>query len=311
MQNGASYSGEWRQGKKSGQGTFIWPDGERYVGQFANDVRWGTGTQYYGRGETYTGSWKNDLRDGEGEYVSTSPSDGVMKYSGHWSGGEPFGSGFLAHKDGRKFEGSFVKFSGSGRIQYPNGDSYWGTWDASFKRTGKGRVVFTNGDTYDGEWVADLRHGNGTQTYKSGRMFSGIWESGSWKRGKLVLQSGESYVGDFKIGNYEGNGVYVWKNGDRYEGEWKSGLFQGRSRLTFGNNRPQQDGYWENNKFVGTVEQVKKNRQQAKRKEDLDKMIDCVAYKTNRFLCAHSPNPDSCMSTKYGFNVLLYGLTCQ
>ena len=310
-QNGHQYSGEWQQGKKSGEGSYTWPNGQRYVGRFANDVRWGKGTQYYGPGETYTGDWKNDLRDGDGSYVSTAAGDGVTSYTGQWSGGHPYGRGSMVLRDGRKLEGSFIKYAGSGRMVYPNRDVYTGAWDADFRRTGKGQIAYANGDAYGGDWAADLRHGTGTYTYRTGRTFAGTWESGQRKRGRLTMPTGESYVGDFANDNYEGHGVYQWKNDDRYEGEWRAGVFHGRGRLNFGDRRALQDGYWENNKFVGMAEQVRQRQQSVQRKEELNKALNCLWYKANRFWCGSVPNPVLCMSTRFGIDAVLYELTCQ
>ena len=39
------YVGEYKDGKRSGQGTQTYPDGEKYEGSWKNGVRW-NGTEY-------------------------------------------------------------------------------------------------------------------------------------------------------------------------------------------------------------------------------------------------------------------------
>ena len=33
-EDGSVYTGEWKEGKRHGQGTFVWADGSQYVGKF-------------------------------------------------------------------------------------------------------------------------------------------------------------------------------------------------------------------------------------------------------------------------------------
>ena len=34
--SGAKYHGEWKEGKRAGQGMYVWPDGSKYRGGWAN-----------------------------------------------------------------------------------------------------------------------------------------------------------------------------------------------------------------------------------------------------------------------------------
>ena len=43
--NGEKYKGEWKNGKEHGQGTFTFPDGGKYVGEY-NDGRYWEGIMY-------------------------------------------------------------------------------------------------------------------------------------------------------------------------------------------------------------------------------------------------------------------------
>jgi len=68
----AAYEGEFRAGRKHGQGVKAWPNGDRYEGAFVEDRKEGNGRYQWGRGpwagESYEGPYVNDRRHGEGVY---------------------------------------------------------------------------------------------------------------------------------------------------------------------------------------------------------------------------------------------------
>lgn len=74
------YVGEHANGKKNGQGTYIWDCGDKYVGSWVNDSITGKGTYYWHTGEIYVGEWYNDKFNGYGKL--TWP-DGFT-YEGIW-----------------------------------------------------------------------------------------------------------------------------------------------------------------------------------------------------------------------------------
>ena len=63
--DGATYTGEWKDGKRHGQGTHTNAEGEtytderRYRGEWKNNKRHGQGTLTLADGTTYTGEWKD------------------------------------------------------------------------------------------------------------------------------------------------------------------------------------------------------------------------------------------------------------
>ena len=63
----------------------------------------GQGTYIYPNGEKYVGDWKNRKYHGHGTY--TYP-DGIM-YVGEFKDGSENGQGTLTYSDGRKYEGEF------------------------------------------------------------------------------------------------------------------------------------------------------------------------------------------------------------
>src|SRR5436309_3413246 len=55
LSNGQTYLGEFRGGKRNGQGTYTWPNGMKYVGEFRDGKRNGQGTHTWSDGMTYVG----------------------------------------------------------------------------------------------------------------------------------------------------------------------------------------------------------------------------------------------------------------
>jgi len=64
-----NYTGEQSNGKKSGQGSVIWPSGDRYVGGFLDDTMYGIGTMYYADSNRYEGDWKDGVQNGHGKFI--------------------------------------------------------------------------------------------------------------------------------------------------------------------------------------------------------------------------------------------------
>ncbi len=106
--NSAKYVGEFKNGKRNGQGTYTWRDGTwvvgaKYVGEFKNDEANGQGTCTWSDGRKYVGEWKDDERNGQG--TQTWPSG--QKYEGEWCDGKYNGKGKLALSNGTVQEGEW------------------------------------------------------------------------------------------------------------------------------------------------------------------------------------------------------------
>ena len=106
-ENGTKYMGEWKDGKKHGQGTFTYGkgkwEGDKYEGEFKVGYRNGQGTYNWSIGDKYVGEFKDDKPNGEGTYT--------------WP-------------DGRKHEGEFKEGikHGQGTFTLSNGSRYVGEW---------------------------------------------------------------------------------------------------------------------------------------------------------------------------------------
>ena len=53
------YVGEYKDGKRHGQGTYTWSNGEKYKGEWKDGKKNGRGTFYYTDGKKFEGKWKN------------------------------------------------------------------------------------------------------------------------------------------------------------------------------------------------------------------------------------------------------------
>ena len=62
---GDIYSGEYKDDKRHGQGTYTWASGDQYVGGWRNNEKHGQGTYTFANGNTRTGIWAM------GEYKGT------------------------------------------------------------------------------------------------------------------------------------------------------------------------------------------------------------------------------------------------
>ena len=102
LSDGEKYVGEFKDGKQHGKGTFTTPSGYKYVGQFRNSKYHGKGTETF-EDIKYIGEWENDKRHGKG--TLTFP-DGE-KYVGEFKDGEQHGKGTLTSRHGKKIKGEW------------------------------------------------------------------------------------------------------------------------------------------------------------------------------------------------------------
>ena len=65
--DGSVYEGEWRAGKKQGNGKITYHNRDVYEGMWRNGVREGKGRYVWGNGNVYNGLWKDDRMEGRKE----------------------------------------------------------------------------------------------------------------------------------------------------------------------------------------------------------------------------------------------------
>jgi hypothetical protein len=139
-----------------------------------------------------------------------------------------------------RYVGHFVRndddtVTGTGRVEWKNGDSYEGPLLRS-QRQGVGEIRWASGQRYKGDWVADRATGRGVMSFANGNHYEGSLVDGQPEgEGRLTYASGDVYSGQIRQGVPHGKGSYVWMSGQRYEGDWVHDKPQGVGRMRFAN----------------------------------------------------------------------------
>lgn len=173
--NGMTYSGNFVDSKRHGQGTMSWPNKSIYVGDWVDDERCGEGEFTYNTGDVYRGKWLDDRQNGMGELQYTSNDI----YRGYWKDGIRHGDGKILYSNGDVFEGHFVNghIEGKGVLKCTNGVEYSGEWKHS-QRHGMGRLRTATGKFYKGEFCNNQMHGTGVMSYPNKDKYDGKWKNG-------------------------------------------------------------------------------------------------------------------------------------
>jgi hypothetical protein len=132
----------------NGKGTMVYKSNHRYEGEFRDGKRHGQGTMYLPLDRVISGQWQND-HIVEGTMVF---ADGTQ-YTGQWKYGYRDGKGELTFADGRKYIGEFRagKRHGQGTLIYPVGRVYTGEFQEG-KRTGYGTMTYSDGSKKTGRF---------------------------------------------------------------------------------------------------------------------------------------------------------------
>jgi hypothetical protein len=98
------YQGDFRFGKRHGQGIHYYPDGSvRYKGDFREDKRIGYGAYYFTNGDKYVGLFANNLPNGKGTYYYASGE----RFVGQYKDGKRHGDGAYYYKNGKREAGFY------------------------------------------------------------------------------------------------------------------------------------------------------------------------------------------------------------
>ena len=148
------YDGKWMDGKRNGQGTYIYATGGKYAGE-----------------------WKDGEEDGFGILTDL---DGTI-YEGEWKEGKRHGNGTLTLDNGTKYDGEWTngKMTGQGIQITVNGDTYTGGFRGGLFE-GQGSYTTVTGDRYTGEWGEGEINGPGTCTPAGLKLQEGIWKDGEF-----------------------------------------------------------------------------------------------------------------------------------
>lgn len=133
----------------NGKGTMKYYSSQKYIGEFKDGKRNGQGTLYLPLHIVLTGTWRNDeIVEGTATF-----SDGT-RYTGTWQYGYRHGKGELIYPDGRKYSGQFHAGNkhGQGNMIYPDGRVYTGEFKQG-KRTGFGTMTYPDGKKVSGRFL--------------------------------------------------------------------------------------------------------------------------------------------------------------
>jgi hemolysin activation/secretion protein len=242
------FEGTMIHGRRNGQGTLTWPNGDCYKGDFVDDRLTGRGIYTAATGNRYEGGFVDGKASGRGIIIWSSGD----RYEGDWIDNKRTGKGVLTWANGDRYEGDFVddKAHGKGVFIWANGDRYEGDF-VNDKQSGKGILTAANGDRYQGDFVDDRRMGKGILTLANGDRYEGDFANGKGTgKGIFTWVNGDRYEGDFVNDKAHGKGIFTWVNGDRYEGGFVNGKLEGYGTF-YRHEGMTKKGYWANGEYVG------------------------------------------------------------
>ena len=237
--NGCKYKGEWRDDKLTGQGNFSDLNGNKYVGEWKDNKQNGQGTLTLESGSVYAGEWKDGKQNGQGTYNYL----GGATYVGEWKDGQKSGQGTYT-------DGSYANFNetayvgewkdgvrhGEGTFTHPRGRNKYVDKLNDSRQKGKGTYTDLTGATYVGEFKNDKRNGQGTLTYSDGAKYIGEFMNTFINgHGALTHADGGGYVGEWKNSMRNGQGVETQADGGVYVGAFKNNDYEGHGTLTHPN----------------------------------------------------------------------------
>lgn len=103
--NGSVYEGEFRNGLRSGAGTYETAEGDKYIGSFRNDIPEGYGRVSYVDGSRYEGEWAHGVINGRGVFVYTSGDS----FEGYFKEGIRDGEGVYVCADGSRISQTYIE----------------------------------------------------------------------------------------------------------------------------------------------------------------------------------------------------------
>jgi len=123
--------------------------------------------------------------------------------------------------------------------EYPDNSVYKGNLINNEIRHGQGTMTYRYGSTFTGTYVNDRKNGFGTFTYSGkyqGKVYAGNWKNDNIDgQGKMVHRNGATYNGMWKNNKRHGKGINVWPNKASYKGEFYYDTIQGKGIKTWPN----------------------------------------------------------------------------
>lgn len=170
--NGDSYEGDFFEGKKHGQGHYIFTK----EGPSESDkLIKGTKREEGESDEAFVARCAKALKIGE-SIVAIALEYGFLPcYHGDYHLGVRTGQGLMKCKDGSVYKGAWL----------------------NNKRHGKGMLYYVNGDIYSGQWEEGMKHGFGTYRFAQGGEYRGEWKKGVFQEGQWIMVDGNYFEGTF------------------------------------------------------------------------------------------------------------------
>lgn len=209
--DGVIYSGEWKEGKKTGLG-YLQEMEDYYLGEFKENDKYGLGIDYNTGKDFYIGQMMKNQREGYG-YLFLVDSDNSY-HIGQFSAGIKHGMGLTRdNKTDRWYFGE------------------WMSGNPQDKKSKKGKKNLLQGCI-----VGKCKNGR-QGLYVSDRAILGNWVKGSIKGTGCLFTGGDVGVGEFRDGKLNGKNFYMWESGTMYLGVFSDGnVIGGNSIVTEDND---------------------------------------------------------------------------
>ncbi|MBN8548598.1 MAG: hypothetical protein J0M12_04710 [Deltaproteobacteria bacterium] len=252
--DGGVYEGNFKEGYRDGQGTYVWPNKTKYVGTWERGDQNGQGIFYDAEGkESFNGTWNHGqqiamVKDAKGQMIAT----------GCVSGNCQEGYGTYVYADGDKYEGGFKggTRSGMGTFSWGSGIKYVGAWEAG-NQNGQGTQYNPDGSvSYSGQWQNGKQvaaNANGASAESKAQIASNVCVSGDCQNGigKMSFPGLGTYEGAFKNGIREGQGTFVWDSGQKYTGAWSADNITGHGLITYADGRKFEGSFKDGTRMIG------------------------------------------------------------
>ena len=206
-EDGFTYTGEWKNGKRDGFGVLSLKDISKYIGEFNDNIVYGFGMLLHSNGDKIIGYWDDFKSNGLGFYIS--PNKCFSK--GYWENNKLHGYGIENYVKAQ-YEGDYVYrckqgigelffdeigcyrgefddyLMGVGTFLFKDGRKYEGQWRNN-KMNGYGIITLPKGNWFEGEFVDDKREGFGV-FYSAKKMYIGIWRNSKLDGETIIIENG-------------------------------------------------------------------------------------------------------------------------
>jgi hypothetical protein len=222
-------------------GTFTFASGNKYSGQWKDSRRSGQGTEFFVNGNKYVGEFKNDKPNGQGTLYAT---NGAVINQGIWTDGNFVGSSQIQQAVATKTE-----IEKQSNLPVCQGSNIF-KWRNCF-----GTYTFGSGDTYAGEWTDGKLNGQGAATWANGDKYVGEFKDHKLNgQGTQSFGNGDIYAGQFKEDEFNGFGAYIPYNDSIYVGYFYRGQRSGEGVLYLRNRKIEKQGFWSANYLLNENE---------------------------------------------------------